>query len=605
MFPTLMLVPLRHGSASEPSSEAQALVDDTPRPFLLPLSDKRAGASKPPTTHAYHYIPAGEGQASAVSKGKRPVLPGHQEEDTFFTSKSATRADQAVERGDEDERDLGADTEVDELDQGDHEVDELEDDDEGIVRGRSREAVLPTSDVRSSSPALIRSSSPVVLLKERQQLKRRGSSADDKKDGKKEQDAKREKLMLFPSSSSIEVELSEDVVAPTPTQGSARSERASPATVLSTPKNQESSRSTAIKRTTSERMPGSLKRQIIGIADISAGDQTDASPLAPFSGRKFVVSQSVPSFSVGARRDGLFARPVSPLGKRKFSSRFNVGFPIRSDLPTPGKSFGRSQSGILDEMCSRKELPFLPSSARKEVPGTPCRVASSEPEDHVKVESEIMLSQSKTAMGGDTSLLDLLPSDPPSMGLIDFNSDAEDAPFEGDTDVEETPKKKMKTQDVAHGSGLRQYASLDYFAGSPSKRKGLLGDESRRLSGLGTARRRLFEAHLQQQAQQRASVKAKKQTNSSKKKKKTPTSSLKRSGSSSSASIALATIAATPTRKPLASSHSMPDLALVTSDKVNITPDRRVRGAAKDGKAEQQTDEEAARLLLGLFGGRS
>jgi hypothetical protein len=206
VFPTLMLVPLRHGSASEPSSEAQALVDDTPRPFLLPLSDKRAGASKPPTTHAYHYIPAGEGQASAVSKGKRPVLPGHQEEDTFFTSKSATRADQAVERGDEDERDLGADTEVDELDQGDHEVDELEDDDEGIVRGRSREAVLPTSDVRSSSPALIRSSSPVVLLKERQQLKRRGSSADDKKDGKKEQDAKREKLMLFPSSSSIEVE---------------------------------------------------------------------------------------------------------------------------------------------------------------------------------------------------------------------------------------------------------------------------------------------------------------------------------------------------------------------------------------------------------------
>jgi hypothetical protein len=49
----------------------------------------------------------------------------------------------------------------------------------------------------------------------------------------------------------------------------------------------------------------------------------------------------------------------------------------------------------------------------------------------------------------------------------------------------------------------------------------------------------------------------------------------------------------------------MPDLALVTSDKVNITPDRRVRGATKDGKAEQQTDEEAARLLLGLFGGRS
>jgi len=299
------------------------------------------------------------------------------------------------------------------------------------------------------------------------------------------------------------------------------------------------------------------------------------------------------------RRDGAFAKPVSPLGKRKFS-RFSNGYPIRSDLPTPGKSFGRSQSGILDEMCSRKELPFLPSSARKEMSGTPSAVASSEPEDHIKVESEIMLSQSKLAMVTDNSLLDLLPSDPPSMGLIDLNSDAEDAPFEGDTDVEETPKKKMRTRDGSHGSGLRQFASLDYFAGSPSKRKGLLGDESRRLSGLGTARRRLFEAHLQQQAQQRASLKAKKQS-SSKKKRKAPASGLKRSESSSSASIALATIAATPTRKPLVNSHSMPDLALVTSEKVN----RRVRASSKDGKAEQQTDEEAARLLLGLFGGRS
>lgn len=256
----------------------------------------------------------------------------------------------------------------------------------------------------------------------------------------------------------------------------------------------------------------------------------------------------------------------------------------------------------------------MPSSARKEMPGTPSSVAFDEPEDHVKVESEIMLSQSKFALPTDNSLLDLLPSDPPSMGLIDLDSDAEDAPFEGDTDVEETPKKKMKTQqEGSHGAGIRHFASLDYFAGSPSKRKGLLGDESRRLSGMGTARRRLFEAHLQQQAQQRASLRAKKQTASSggggnKKKRRTPASGsgLKRSGSSSSASIALATIESTPTRKPLASSHSLPDLALVTSDKINLTPGRRVRGAvSKDGKAEQQTDEEAARLLLGLFGGRS
>ena len=160
----------------------------------------------------------------------------------------------------------------------------------------------------------------------------------------------------------------------------------------------------------------------------------------------------------------------------------------------------------------------------------------------------------------------------------------------------------MKTFDGSHGPGMRHFASLDYFAGSPSKRKGLLGDESRRLSGLGTARRRLFEAHLQQQAQQRATLKGKKQQSG--KKKKPTTSTLKRSSSSSSASIALATIAATPKRKGLSNTHSMPDLALVSSDKANITPGRKIPVIAKDGKAEQQTDEEAARLLLGLFGGR-
>jgi hypothetical protein len=530
-----------------------------------------------------------------IGKGKRAVLPG----DGFFSRPKAGGV--AAKVLDKDEDGLDVETEVDE--DGDHadDIDSGEEDD----RGRSKEAILPTSDVRSSSPTLNRSSSPGVLLKERQQLKRRGSSADDKK---KEDAKKKDRLMLFPSSSSVAV--SDEMMATSASQTNVletpkaedRSSRS-----VSTPKKQEASKPASLRRSTSERMPGSVKRQIIGIADISANDNTaggqpvDASPSAPFGGRRFVVTQSVPSFSV--RKEGLFVKPDSPLGKRKYSRYSSGGFPIRAEPISfsTSKSFGRSQSGILDEMCSRKELPFMPTSMRKENAETLTTVESSETEDHVKVESEIMLSQNKAAMA-ESSLLDLLPSDPPSMGLIDMNSDAENAPYEGDTDVEETPKKKMKTFDASHGPGMRHFASLDYFAGSPSKRKGLLGDESRRLSGLGTARRRLFEAHLQQQAQQRATQKGKKQQTG--KKKKSTTSSLKRSSSSSSASIALATIAATPKRKGLSNTHSMPDLALVSSDKVNITPGRKVPIVAKDGKAEQQTDEEAARLLLGLFGGR-
>lgn len=119
VLPTMMLVPLRQGSASEPSSEAQS--EGTTPQFLLPLGKRPAG-SRSPTMSGYQYVPvnpsAEVGQVSTVSKGKRPVLPGDQEEDTFFTGKAVSKETPGGEkRGRDDDEDKGVETELD-LDRG-------------------------------------------------------------------------------------------------------------------------------------------------------------------------------------------------------------------------------------------------------------------------------------------------------------------------------------------------------------------------------------------------------------------------------------------------------------------------------------------------------
>jgi hypothetical protein len=587
----MMLVPLRQSEVDDPNSQTPSKVQGT-SPAVPPSSSylMRTGADTPGSVTAgkrspgllgaYQYVPV---VASGDKNGKRPELG----------------------TGDEDE---GKEEEGDMFFPRARESREEDDEEAAEDRGRKMETI-PVSDVRSSSPVLVRSSSPVDMMRERQALllKRRVSPSrtvtDEEQDKRKkdEENRKRERMMLFPSSKTAPTEENEPL--PSPSERTIVLE--TPASKRITSDRDFANRSTgSFKRTVSEKAGLSNKRTIIGVADLSSGSgKEDQSSIRIFAGRKFAVTRSVPSLSRGDGQYVTFTKPRMPAEKGRYSRTPTATISIRSELPKlDSRSFSRSQSGILDQICIKKELPFLPPSSTKK-PGhsSPVQASPSIVEVEVEDESEAPGSVEKKSVFADNSLLDLLPSDPPSMGLVDFHSDAEDAPFEGDTDVEETPKKKRKGstgKDESDQPILRRFASLDYYAGSPSKRKGLLGDESRRLSGLGSARKRLFEAHLQQQAQQRAAMKKAKRV-------KKTTTGLTRSGSSSFVSIPLTSVSATPTRTKLTNSRSMPEIKIPSPCKLNVTPGRRVPFINKEGKPVQQTDEEAARLLLGLFGGRS
>lgn len=626
---------------------------------LTPLSSmsrpKQESLSKSKHERAEGYIlPPLRTSASASSgkgKGKRP----QREEDTFFTPQS------------KQPRREGADADRDSAHQSNQSLGPIQ---------------VPTSDVRSSSPPLatpsvsekatcsqntsrsnqlVEASSPVAQIKALQTHKKAFATpklANSAKPARKDSIisiGNSERKRKAAAHDGGHQDGHKDIYSPNVTVGGNRG---------------------LFQRSVSEYVAG--KRTIIGVADLSAGAHLDLKTWG-YNGSSIITSTPAPRKNAQqgqqyAATERKFA-PVrstptlfmsgDPTAKQQRSGRHQASLRTDSSAsclsPTigakSGSSWSRSQSGILDEMCSRKELPFLaPTPSRASGSLQKSNQLLHEDDDALKqdppqskvVEQEDMLPPPSEKKGESENpsrgLLDLLPSDPPSMGFLEVDSDAEDAPLEGDTDGDEEDdddvpdqtdgksqdkKRKLQTSSsltIAEESGqrvhrgstpplsdsdkpiLRRFASLDYYAGSPSKRKGLLGDESRRLSGLASARRRLFDAHLREQARERRMAKA--------------SSRAARKRARVSESVGKKSALASMSRQDASQSDDSPSVALSslpptqTSFYETGNTEARHAGSSSPTKAlrrskssttttETETDEEAARLLLGLFGGRS
>lgn len=364
------------------------------------------------------------------------------------------------------------------------------------------------------------------------------------------------------------------------------------------------------------------------------------------------------------------SRPKSSLGFHvtggQQANPASSAIAVPSIVPAPrmqiqgGRTKERTLSrGILDEMCSKRELPYPVRKDSRESAAGGSTILSD------KVSIADLSAPSSSPMGpGDASfststaspasfalvtpvkqvqagaiggfrasqrsqLWDRMDSDPPSMSpaagnLRDQRADSQSGQSDTDIDSDHSPESQHRTapghlrriqphilctdadaedDDDSAGEGgrpdkptLRRLASLDYYAGTPAKRSGSLGAEVRRL---GTLQQRLYISKPSQalMMEEPASV-------SDEDREDSRHALAPRQQSSAWASRPNLSRSASTSSSHSARSQQLPTPSFVseTADASRLMPDLRDGGKEGLGKIRpnEERDEECARLLLGL-----